>query len=326
MRSQFTHVVDVVPTIYEILGITPPKAVNGHEQMQIDGASFAATFADTNAPETNTEQFFDNNGSRALYQDGWMASAFGSFVPWNQKASAELMKSWDSATDEWELFNLKEDFSQSTNLAVEHPDKLEAMKRRFLEVAEDNKDFPIGAGNWLRLHPADRVSTPYTEWTFNANTRRMPEFTAPGIGRQSNVVTVDFECGDKADGVLYALGGSGGGITVYMDEGHLVYLYNMMIIEQYEARTKTPLAAGKHKVTITTTIAKPAAPAKVEIAIAGGETITLDVARTVPAAFTASESFDVGVDLGSTVSNAYYDRRPFEFKGKVQRVSVNLLP
>jgi arylsulfatase len=324
MRSQFTHVADVAPTLYEVLGITPPKEVNGHEQMVIDGKSFAATFANADAPEANTEQFFDNNGSRALYQDGWMASAFGTFVPWNQKASAELMETWDSAADEWELFNLKDDFSQSTNLAAEYPEKLEAMKRRFLEVSKDNKNLPIGAGNWLRLHPADRVSTPYTEWAFNATTRRMPEFTAPGIGRQSNVVTVDFECGDKADGVLYALGGSGGGITVYMDQGHLVYLYNMMIIEQYEARTKAPLAAGKHRVTITTTIAKPAAPAKVEIAIAGGETVTLDVARTVPAAFTASESFDVGVDLGSTVSSDYYQRRPFRFNGKIQKVGVSL--
>ena len=326
MRSQFTHVADLAPTLYEILGITPPKVVNGHEQMQIDGRSFAATFANADAPETNTEQFFDNNGSRALYQDGWMASAFGTFVPWNQKASAELMKTWDSATDEWELFNLKEDFSQSTNLASEHPGKLEAMKKRFLEVAEDNKDFPIGAGNWLRMRPQDRISTPYTEWVFNANNRRMPEFTAPGIGRQSNVVTVDFDCGHEADGVLYALGGSGGGITVYMDKGHLVYLYNMMIIEQYEARTRDPLQAGKHKVTITTTVAKPAAPANVEIANEGGETVTLDVARTVPGAFTASESFDVGADLGSSVALDYMDRRPFEFSGTIEKVSVMLLP
>lgn len=325
MRSQFTHVADVAPTVYEILGITPPKIVNGYEQMVIDGRSFAGTFTDADAPETNTEQFFDNNGSRALYQDGWMASAFGTFVPWNQQASATLMKTWDSATDPWELHNLKEDFSQSTNLASDLPEKLEAMKKRFLEVAEENNDFPIGAGNWLRLHPADRVSTPYTKWTFNANTRRMPEFTAPGIGRQSNVVTVEFACDEQTDGVLYALGGSGGGITVYMDQGHLVYLYNMMIIEQYEARTTTPLAAGKHKVTITTTIAKPAAPAKVEIAIEGGETLLLDIARTVPAAFTASESFDVGVDLGSPVSIDYADRRPFEFEGKISSVHVDLL-
>ena len=87
---------------------------------------------------------------------------------------------------------------------------------------------------------------------------------------------------------------------------------------------RPPLAAGKHRVTITTTIAKPAAPAKVEIAIAGGETVTLDVARTVPAAFTASESFDVGVDLGSTVSSDYYQRRPFRFNGKIQKVGVSL--
>jgi arylsulfatase len=324
MRSQFTHVADVAPTIYEILGITPPKVVNGHEQMRIDGFSFAATFSNASAPETNTEQFFDNNGSRALYQDGWLASAFGTFIPWNQKASAELMKTWDSATDEWELFNLKEDFSQSANLAAEFPDKLVSMKKRFLEVAEDNKDFPIGAGNWLRLHPDDRIATPYTEWTFNANTRRMPEFTAPGIGRQSNVIVLDIECGEKADGVLFALGGSGGGITVYLDNGHLVYLYNMMIIEQYTARSAEPLAAGKHTITVTTAIEGPGKAGAATLVVDGREVGKVELKRTVPAAFTASETFDVGVDLGSTVSLDYYAKRPFPFTGKIHEVRVEL--
>ena len=324
IRPQFTHCVDIAPTIYDILKITPPKTVNGFDQMKFDGHSFAATFDKANAPATNKVQFFDNNGSRGIYKDGWMACAFGNFVPWNQKASAKLMKTWDSATDEWELYHVAEDFSQAEDLAAKHPDKLAALKKDFLALAEDNKDFPIGAGSWSRLHPEDRVKTPYNEWTFTASTRRMPEFTAPGLGRESNTVELDMECGENASGVLYALGGSGGGLVLYMDKGQLVYLYNMMIIEQYEARSTKPLAVGKHTITVDTTIAGPGKPADVLLQVDGEEVGKVTVKRTVPAAFTASESLDVGADLGSTVSNGYFDRRPFEFSGKIGKVKVRL--
>jgi arylsulfatase A-like enzyme len=324
IRSQFQHVVDVVPTIYELLGITPPQVVNGYKQMKFDGHSFADTFANPNAPSKNTVQFFDNNGSRAIYKDGWIACAFGPFIPWDTPGSAQRIAKWDSATDEWELYNLKEDFSQANNLAAANPQKLEELKKEFLALAEDNKAFPIGAGNWSRLHPEDRVKTPYTSWTFTANTRRMPEFTAPGLGRESNTVEIDMECGASASGVLYALGGSGGGLVLYMDKGHLVYLYNMMIIEQYAARSEKPLAPGKHKVVVETTIAGPGKEGTVVLKVDGTEVARTAVARTVPAAFTASESFDVGMDLGSTVSNDYFDHRPFKFSGKIGQVKVKL--
>ena len=90
----------------------------------------------------------------------------------------------------------------------------------------------------------------------------MPEFTAPGLGRESNRVNIDAEIGENASGVLYALGGASGGLTLFMDKGHLVYEYNMMIIERYTARTKEKLAPGKHKIEVTTTLTekKPALP------------------------------------------------------------------
>jgi arylsulfatase len=198
------------------------------------------------------------------------------------------------------------------------------MQKDFLALAEDNKDFPIGAGNWLRLHPEDRVSTPYTSWTFNQNTRRMPEFTAPGLGRQSNRVDIDLTLPERASGVLYALGGAGGGVTLYMDEGTLVYLYNMMIIEQYTARSSRPLPAGKHTISIVTQIEGPAQAGTVSLQVDGREVGRTVLARTVPAAFSASETFDVGVDLGSTVALDYFDRRPFAFEGRIDSVKVGL--
>ncbi len=325
MRSQFHHVVDIAPTIYEILGIDPPEIVNGHDQIKIDGASLAYTFSDADAGSTNAIQYFDNNGSRAIYKDGWVACTFGPLLPWNTAASAPRIAQWDSATDEWELYHVAEDFSQARNLAADHPDKLEELKKEFLALAEENQGFPIGAGNWLRMHPEDRVKTPYSHWTFNANTRRMPEFTAPGVGRESTIVEIELEVPEKANGVLYALGGSAGGVTLYLEDGHLVYLYNMMIIEQYETRSREPLRAGKHKIVVNTDIAGPGREGTVTLVVNEREVAKTELKRTVPAAFSASETFDVGADLGSTVSLDYMDRRPFELEGEINKFQVRLV-
>jgi arylsulfatase len=198
------------------------------------------------------------------------------------------------------------------------------MKGQFLKEAKANKVFPIGAGIWLRIHPEDRIKTPYTSWQFDSSTTRMPEFTAQGLGRESNRVTIDAELGDNDSGILYAQGGASGGLTLYMDKGDLVYEYNMMIIERTIARSKGKLAAGKHRIEVDTTIAKPGAPAEVVLTVDGQEVARTNVKRTVPAAFTASESFDVGTDLGSPVSLDYFDRRPFAFDGKIEKVFVTL--
>jgi arylsulfatase len=324
VRSQFHHVIDITPTIFEILGITPPRVVNGHEQMPIDGVSMAYTFREKDPESHRSVQFFDNNGSRALYKDGWMASAFGPFIPWNTPASVPRIASWDSATDKWALYNLNQDFSQAIDVAAENPDRLTAMKKEFLDIATENKNLPIGAGNWLRLRPQDRVSTPYRSWNFTSTAHRMPEFTAPGLGRESNTVEIDLNVPEKANGVLYALGGSGGGLVLYMQDGHLVYLYNMMIIEQYSARSAAPIPAGDHQIRVVTEIAGPAKPGKVTILLDGKEIAATELTRTVPAAFTASESFDVGVDLGSTVALDYSENRPFPFTGNIRTVNVKL--
>jgi hypothetical protein len=176
----------------------------------------------------------------------------------------------------------------------------------------------------LRIHPEDRVSTPYTTWQFDASTRRMPEFTAPGIGRQSTLVTVEADFPEAASGVLYALGGASGGVSLFMDKGTLTYEYNMLILQITRISSPDPLPAGPHKIEVDTTIARPGAPAEVILRVDGTEVAKGTVPVTVPAAFTASESFDVGLDLGSPVSANYAERRPFAFEGANITVNVAL--
>ena len=323
-RAQFSHVNDILPTIYDIIGIKAPKVVDGFEQAPIDGVSMAYTFADANAAGRKHTQYFDNNGSRGIYHDGWFACTFGPYIPWDAAGSSARIKDWDSSKDTWELYDLRNDFSQANDLASKEPEKLAQMKALFLDEANANNAFPIGAGNWLRIHPEDRVKTPYARWTFDATTKRMPEFTAPGLGRESNHVVIDADLAENATGVLYALGGISGGLTLYMDKGDLVYEYNMMEIERYTARSEAKIAAGKRKIEVDTTIAKPGAPADVVLRVDGKDVARTSVKRTVPAAFTASKSFDVEIDLGSPVSLDYFDRRPFSFNGTIEQVTVEL--
>ncbi len=133
-RRQFHHVNDIVPTIYDILGITPPKLVDGFEQDPIDGTSMVYSFADATAPGRKRTQYFDNNGSRAIYQDGWYASTFGPLTPWLTVSSG--LATWDSGHDVWELYRLDNDYSQAENLAAKEPARLEQMKALFLQQAD----------------------------------------------------------------------------------------------------------------------------------------------------------------------------------------------
>ena len=125
---------------------------------------------------------------------------------------------------------------------------------------------------------------------------------------------------------MYAVGGSGGGLTVFMEDGYLVYEYNMMIIENYRAKSTTALPAGKHRIEVTTRVEgnRPGASGSVSLVVDGEEVAKIELRRTVPLVFTVSDTFDVGVDLGSTVSLDYYDRRPFPFSGTISSVDIRL--
>ena len=323
-RSQFHHVNDIVPTLYEVLGIQHPEEVNGYQQDPFDGVSMAYTFADAQAPGQKKTQYFENNGSRGIYHEGWFACTFGPFIPWDTPGSTARLKGWDANKDVWELYDLTKDFSQADDLAAKEPQRLAKMKELFVAEAKANQALPIGGGLWTRFHPEDAITSPYKSWRFDATTTRMPEFTAPGLGKKSNRVTVDVEVGPEASGVLYALGGASGGLTLYMDKGQLVYEYNMLIIERTSVRSAGQIASGKHTVEIDTTIAKPGAAADVVLMVDGKAVAHTTVKRTVPAAFTASETLDVGVDLGSPVSLDYFDRAPFKFDGTIEKVTVEL--
>jgi hypothetical protein len=257
-RAQFHHVNDVVPTIYEVLGITPPSVVNGIPQGPIDGVSSAYTFNGAKAEGRLLTQYFEIMGSRAIYYDGWMASAFGPRIPGVPGLPKGIR---DSTPDKetWELYNLEEGWTQANDLADKMPEKLAQMKELFAIEAAKNKALPISGGLWVAaLHPELRKSTPYKEWSFSGDMTRMPEFTAPTLGNRPNVVTIDADL--PANGVLYALGGFSGGLAAYVQDGTLSYEYNLFEIHRTQIKARETLPAGKAKIEILTSYveAKPA--------------------------------------------------------------------
>jgi arylsulfatase A-like enzyme len=158
-RAQFHHCNDLVPTIYEVLGITPPRVVNGVPQDPIDGVSLAYTFDDPDADGRLRTQYFEIMGSRSIYHDGWRASALGPRLPWVPSAPPGIAD-WTPDNDVWELYHLEEDWSQANDLAAEMPEKLAQMKEIFLVEATKNKALPIGGGLWVAaLHPEQRHFT-----------------------------------------------------------------------------------------------------------------------------------------------------------------------
>ncbi|QEG35227.1 LamG domain-containing protein [Bythopirellula goksoeyrii] len=152
----------------------------------------------------------------------------------------------------------------------------------------------------------------------------MPEFTAPSLGKKSNHVTIELEVDEHANGVLYALGGAAGSLTCYLDDGYLVFEYILFIIERYIVRSEIPLAAGKHTIVIDTILEKPGAPLTVAMDVDGQNVANITTKRSVPSAFSASETFDVGIDLGSPVSRDYFDRAPLEFTDDIVTMNVTL--
>ncbi|MCJ1887293.1 arylsulfatase [Pseudomonas sp. LA21] len=326
VRKQFHHVNDIAPTVYDILGITPPKSVNGVAQDPLDGVSMRYTFTDAEAKSHKPAQYFEVLGSRGIYKDGWIASVFGPRKPWVQGFSQFV--GWNPQNDHWALYDLSNDYSQANDLSEKFPEKLAELKTEFDAQAKANHVYPIGAGLYPFLNPSVLARGDRKEWHFNERVNRLPEFAAPNLRSRHSSVRADVQLPDKASGVIYALGGIGGGVTLYLDEGHVNYEYNDLAIARIKLRSERPLAAGDAQIEVLTepTAAKPGSPVKLTLKVNGEEVATGVTPFSPPLTFTASETFDVAEDLGSPVSLDYFDRAPFALNGKVQDLHISYLP
>lgn len=326
-RTQFHHCNDVAPTILEVIGITEPQSLGGVEQKPMDGTSFAYAIQDPEAAGRLRTQYFEIMGSRAIYNDGWMACARGPRLPWLPGLPPGIT-TWTPEEDVWELYNLDEDWSQAHDLAAEHPQKLKQLQDLFLVESAKNDALPIGGGLWvMTLHPEDRPQSPYSEWEMFDSTLRIPESSAPTLGNRSNLVTMELELPESASGVLYKLGQGSGGLTLFLDEGILRYEYNLFMMDRTKIASTVPLSAGAHTITVRTQRHSAALNSGLDIVLAvdGVEVATGIVPLLAGIGFSANDGLDVGRALGSPVSLDYRDKAPFPLTGVIKRMHVAYL-
>ena len=327
VHSQFTHVNDIAPTIYDILDIKTPDFYNGVAQDKLDGISFKDSFNDAKAKGKHTTQYFEVMGSRGIYKDGWVAATFGPRIPWDPTGGR--IKGWDPEKDVWELYNVKDDFSEATDLAKKYPKKLKDLKQDFLVEATKNKVLPIGGSLYVvAYHPEEMKASALKEWNLYEGMTRIAESQAPKFqsGFSTDAV-IDATVPENANGVLYAVGGIAAGFTVYMQDGVLKAEYNAMTLNRYKVSSKGKIATGdvKIEVIVKAQEKKPMAPSVITLKV-NGEVVGEGTAeKTVPGLFTAAETFDVGADTGSAVALEYHDKVPFKFSGKIKKINIKYI-
>jgi len=324
IRDQFTHLIDVVPTILAAAGIPAPTSVDGVEQKPMDGVSIASTFADPKARPVRERQYFEIFTNRAIYDKGWIACAQHT-LPWRQDLAPGK---WEN--DKWELYNLDEDFSEAKDLAAQHPDKLAALKKIFDEEAEKNHIYPFddrGAGRIPEPRPSPGGGDPNRrKFTYFAGVSRLPETAAPNTKNCSHRISAVIEMPKKGgEGVIVAEGGKSAGFALYVQNGKLVYHYNWFERERTNLVSSVPLPAGKSTVAVEFAydgggLGKGGEAA---IAIDGKVVGRARIENTVAGRF-GIDTFGIGSDTGSPVTDIY--RPPFAFTGKIERVDIELGP
>ncbi len=322
VRHQYVHAVDVVPTLYDLLGITPPESINGYEQLPIEGESFAAALTDPSAPAKST-QFFTMLGQRAIYHEGWLACTVH-----------PPLSSWGHfEDDEWELFHLEVDRSQSTNLAEQEPERLAAMTALWFECAEEYNGLPLDDRSALEqiLAERPRPGGPRNQYTFYPDCADVPESAGPLISGRSYAIAVGVDV-DEADaqGVLWAAGGVAGGHSLYVQDRRLRYTFNWVGTYLQDVVAERDLTPGKH-LCVAEFVATgksdkphmPGASGTLTLYVDGDAVGSAEI-TTQPGVFCLTgDGISVGRDSGSAVTPEY--QAPFPFTGgMIDKVVVDL--
>ena len=319
IRSQFHHVIDVAPTVYEASQIPAPRMVNGIEQRPIEGISMAYAFDNATVPDARKTQYFEMIGNRAIYHDGWYAGTIHK-APWELEPRRPLNE------DIWELYNINEDFSQAHNLAEQNPEKLEEMKKLFMEEAVKYNVLPIDDRSIERLDPAiagrPDLMNGKKELVLYEGATGIPENAFINVKNTSLTITADVEIPANANGVILCQGGDFGGWTFYMVKGKPTYTYNWVGLESYTVTSTKAVAPGKHTLTFKFDY---------EGGRGGGGTGTIfingekagegKIANTNSNTFGIDESADVGTDENTPVFLGYKGKE--KFTGKIHKVVVN---
>ncbi|MFO1310377.1 MAG: arylsulfatase [Burkholderiales bacterium] len=337
LREQFVHVIDVVPTILDAANMKAPRTVDGIRQAPIEGTSFLYTFDAKNAksPTRHKTQYFEMMGQYALYDDGWFLSTKVNRAPWEAFGPANP----DPLNNQvLELYDLRTDFSQTTDLAAKHPDKVKAMKAKFVAEARKHQVFPMDASVGARIvAPRPNITAGRTEFAYTRPMTGLPQGDSPNILNASYTFTADIDVPQGgAEGMIVTSGGRFAGYGFYLLKGKPVWLWNLVDLERLKWEGADALTPGRHTVEFDFKYEGIGAgtlafndfsglgrPGTGTLKVDGKEVATKRMEKTLPMILQWDEAFDVGSDTLTGVNDADY-RPPFPLTAKLNKLTIKV--
>ena len=337
LRQQFCHVIDVVPTLLEVCGIAAPTAVDGIKQAPIEGTSFAYTFDSKNAQAASrhTTQYFEMMGQWALYHEGWMLSTQVNRAPWEVYGAANA----DPLNNQvLELYDLTHDFSQSKNVAAQHPDKVEQLKQMFVDEAKKYEVFPLDASSAARMvAPRPNITAGRTEFVYTTPMTGTPQGDSPMLLNCSYTITAEIEVpAEGAEGMILTSGGRFAGYGFYLLKGKPVFVWNLVDLERVRWDGPEALKPGKHSVEFEfkydglgagtlafNSFSGLGRPGTGTLKVDGQAVKTITMPKTLPSILQWDEAFDIGSDTLTGVNDADY-QPPFQLTAKLDKLTIKI--
>ena len=323
IRGQFSHVIDIAPTILEAAGLPEPKVVNGTEQIPMEGKSLFASFSDPKASARGT-QYFEIAGNRAVYHEGWLAGVVHK-APWEGQPRHTL------EADVWELYHVAEDFSCTADLAAKNPEKLKELQAVFLAEAKKYHVLPLD-DRFLERMNGNAVGRPdlmgpRTSLTLADGMRGMMESAFINVKNKSKTITAEIEVPEAGGhGIILAQGGRFGGWALYLKDGVPAYDYNFLGLRRSSVAGTEKLKPGKHTLMLDFAYAGggPGKGGLATLSVNGGKVAEAPIPITQAGMFSADETADVGIDLGTPVVEAIGCEHKSKFTGKIPKVTIEV--
>jgi arylsulfatase A-like enzyme len=336
IRTQYAHLIDMVPTVLDALGIEAPGSIRGITQSAIEGVSLVSTFDDAKAPDKHTTQYFEMMGHRSIYHDGWRAVCpwpGTSFVESGRKFGDEISYETLIELDAtgWELYHVAEDFAETRNLADKEKKRLIAMIGMWYVESGKYNVLPIDSRGVQRIAlERPRVAATLTRYTLYPNTQGIVAAAAPRTLNRPHSFTAEVVIpANGADGVLLSFGGNDGGFSFYVQDGRLCYLHNYVALEYFYVKATETVRAGEHFLSMQfEPTGKPdlkngkGVPANVTLLVDGKQVAAGSLPYSTPFRLGQGGAMLVGQDTGAPVSPEY--KPPFRFTGTLKRVIVDL--
>ena len=337
LREQFIHVIDVMPTILEAAGIQAPEVVDGVKQAPIEGTSFLYTFDAKNAktPSRHHTQYFEMMGQWALYNDGWLLSTKVNRAPWQAFGPANP----DPLNNQvFQLYDLTKDFSQANDIAAEHPDKVEEMRKMFVEEAKKYQVFPLDASVAARIvAPRPNITAGRTEFVYTRPMVGLPQGDSPFLLNTSYTITADIDVPEGgAEGMILTSGGRFAGYGFYLLKGKPVFLWNLLDLKRIKWEGPEALSPGKHTLEFDfkydgsgsgtlayNSFSGVGSSGTGTLKVDGKEVQTIKMEHTLPMILQWDESFDIGSDTLTGVNDEDY-QPPFPLTAGLDKLTIKI--